>query len=171
MYAILYLFMALASLLGVAATWLLAPLLAFTADADGNLPRALHWFQTFDNTLDAGWKVQGSYGTYLQNGAIPTGPTLWWYRTCWLWRNPGYGFDYWPLGLEFYAAEWTVRVDSAKWWIATGPNGAFCVKYLGTTGVGLKLGWKAWAYWQSGAWAPNSYLWGPDRRLPICFTL
>jgi hypothetical protein len=169
MNIILYPFMVLASIMGVLATWLLAPLLALTADAQGNLPRPLYWFQTFDNTLDTGWYKYGIYGTYLLDGTVPTGLTLWWYRVKWLWRNPGYGFDYWPLGMVFNADEWRVRVDNDRWWIATGPNGAFCIKQLGD-GVRLKLGWKVWAYWRDGQWADPGYTWGPERRMPICFT-
>lgn len=170
MYLILYPIIAVASILLSVATWVLSPLLALTANAQGDLPSWLYWFQTFDNTLDAGWKVQGNYGTYLINGSVPTGITLWWYRVCWLCRNPAYGFDYWPFGVSFDATRWTVRVSNATWWIATGPNGMFCIKYLGTTGVGLKLGWKVWAYWSNGAWRPATYSWGPAHRAPVCFT-
>jgi hypothetical protein len=169
MHIILYPFMVLASILGSATTWLLAPLLALTADATGNLPRWLRWFQTFDHPLDWGWNGQGCFGTYLIDGTLPTGVTLWWYRVEWLWRNPGYGFDYWPLGLAFDSAEWTVRVDNDRWWIATGPNGAFCIKQLGE-GVRLKLGWKAWAYWHDSRWDGPESTWGPERRVPLCFT-
>lgn len=169
MYVIFYPIMAVASGLFVLLTWILAPLLALTSDASGNLPKWLAWFQTFDNTLDAGWKVQGNFGDYLTNGVAPTGIKLWWYRVQWLWRNPGYGFDYWPLGMSFDSTQWTVRVSTARWWIATGPYGAFCIRSL-ASGVSLKLGWKVWAYWQNGAWAPSNYAWGPARRVPLCFT-
>lgn len=176
MFLLLYPFLALVSLLLVALTCILAPLLVLSANSEANLPKFLCWFQTFDNTLDAGWKVQGNYGTYLKDGTVPAGFTLYWYRVRWLWRNPGYGFDYWPLGVAFNSADWAVLVDDGVWWIAFGPNGRFCVRYLATTKVGLKLGWKAWAYWndttplQKGSWKDASYSWGPDHRAPICFT-
>lgn len=169
MFYFLYPFLALLSVLAVVVTWIFAPLLALTADSYGNLPRFLYWFQTFDNTLDAGWRVQGNYGTYLQDGRVPTGITLWWYRTKWLWRNPGYGFDYWPFGCAFDASQWTVTTNNDRWWIASGPNGRFCIRSL-APGVSLKLGWKAWAYWDNGAWKPDAYTWGPERRAPLCFT-
>lgn len=171
MYILLYPVFGLASLLLTLLTFVLAPLLVLSANSSGNLPLCLYWFQTFDNTLDAGWKLQGNYGTFLVDGAVPTGVTLWWYRVRWLWRNPSYGWDYWPLGVPIDVSQWTVRVASERWWIATGPKGTFCIKYLGTSGVGLKLGWKAWAYWQNGAWAPASYSWGPARRAPVCLTV
>ncbi|MEX3556196.1 MAG: hypothetical protein VB131_06320 [Burkholderia gladioli] len=171
MYLILYPFFAFTSWLMTVVTFVFAPLLALTADATGNLPKWLYWFQTFDNTLDAGWKVQGNYGSYHVDGAVPAGVTLWWYRTRWLWRNPAYGWDYWPLGVAIDVSKWTVRVNTVTWWIATGPHGQFCVRYLATKGVGLKLGWKAWAYWRDGAWMPEGYAWGPSRRAPLCLTL
>ncbi|MBO1856862.1 hypothetical protein J4G52_25310 [Burkholderia cenocepacia] len=171
MYLVLYPFMAFASIFCVLLTWALAPLLALFVGADGNLPDWCYWFQTFDNTCDAGWKVQGNYGTYLVDGTMPAGITLWWYRVRWLWRNPAYGWDYWPLGIAFDAGQWRVVVNNARWWIAVGPRRAFCIRYLATSGVGLKLGWKAWAYWQNGVWAPSSYSWGPSGRMPVCFTL
>lgn len=169
MYVIFFPIMAVASMLFVLLTWIFAPWLALFANSAGNLPKWLSWFQTFDNTLDAGWNVQGNFGDYLKTGIAPTGLTLWWYRTLWLYRNPGYGFDYWLLGITFDSSQWTVRVNNARWWIATGPRGAFCVRSM-ASGVSLKLGWKAWAYWQSGAWAPSTFSWGPSRRTPICFT-
>lgn len=171
MYMILWPIWAIASLLFTGLTYLLAPLLALTANTAGNLPSWLSWFQTFDNTLDAGWKIQGNFGSYLTTDVAPTGITLWWYRVQWLWRNPGYTFDLIALGLVFDSSQWRVVVNSATWWIAFGPRGAFCVKYLRTSGVGLKLGWKAWAYWQDGAWAPPSYSWGPGHRVPVCCTV
>ena len=170
MYLILYPLLVLASLLITLVTYMLSPVLAALAGSDGNLPRWLYWFQTFDNTIDAGWQVQGNYGTYLATGIAPTGLTLWWYRVCWLCRNPAYGWDYWPFGVGFDATQWRVFLNGANWWVALGPSGAFCVRSL-AAGVSFKFGWKAWAYWQNDQWAPASYSWGPSRRAPLCFTL
>jgi len=165
-----YVVLVLASLLFMVLAWILAPLLALTCDAQGNLPVFLRWFQTQDNTCDAGWKVQGNYGTYLTDGTVPTGATLWWYRTLWLWRNPGYGFDYGPLGVAVDTTQWRVVQNDSAYFVALGPRGKFCIKSGGDRP--MKLGWKIWAYWDdtTNAWRPDSYTWGPRRRTSICFT-
>lgn len=54
------------------------------------LPYPFRLLHTHDNTLDGG-QLQG-YETGV------TGSKLWWQRTCWIWRNPGYGFDAEILG-------------------------------------------------------------------------
>jgi hypothetical protein len=179
MYLLLYPFFALASLLVSGLTWVLAPLLAVFTKGDGNLPGPLYLFQTFDNTLDMGW-IQGSFGDYTTTGVKPTGWTLWYYRFRWLQRNPAYGFDYWPFGAYMDPSQWTVTRNDASWQIYKGPHGLFCIRYMGTSGVGLKLGWKAWAYFNSTTNADGSvtltpqdayYSWGPSHRVPICITL
>lgn len=130
-------------------TVLLAPLLALTTQSDGNLPPRLYWFQTFDATLDEGRNPQ--YGF--------TGSD-WWVRTRWLWRNPGYGFDYFLLGIKFVAADWVIVRNDDKMFFAYSRNGAFNF----TTKRGwlrLKLGWKYWNRVETGNW---------DRfdKIPIC---
>lgn len=126
---LLYPFLAVASLLVGVLTMLLAPLLALTTRSDGNLPRCLYWFQTFDATLDDCRKPPFNW----------TGP-LWWTRTCWLWRNPAYGFDMFVFGCSFKAADWHVIEDTPARFIAVSKWGAF--SYRGTY---FKWGWKAWA--------------------------
>jgi hypothetical protein len=144
---------------------------AACANEEGWLPKWLMWFQTQDNSLDAGWKIQGNFGTYLTTGTVPTGATRWWYRVCWLWRNPAYGFGYWPLGVAVNAADWTVvinRTDGAESLIFAYTMWHFALLYSGSLGH-LKLGWKINAYLQpDGTWASKD--WGPEHRTMMAFT-
>jgi hypothetical protein len=138
---------------------------AWFASADGWLPRWLSWFQTFDATLDSGWK--DNYPGYT----MPTSAlTRWWQRTRWLYRNPAYGFSYWALGRAFDETQWRVvvweRNPSFELFIAYG-QGMFNVTYYGQQGR-LKLGWKAWNYFdaETAKWKPG-YVWGPEKRVPL----
>lgn len=72
-------------------TWILAPFLALLSMATGPvLPWGLWIFHTHDDDLDGGQH---------QKGWPPaTGVSLWWQRTCWMYRNPSYGFDAYVLG-------------------------------------------------------------------------
>jgi hypothetical protein len=146
-----------------------APLLA---SKDGWLPNWMRWFQTFDNSLDAGWQIQGNYGTYLIDGTVPTGLTLYLYRVRWLYRNPAYGFSYWLLGVPFVPAAWKVvcfMPGSNLTFIARGPRGAFNV-HAARLGWRFKLGWKAWNYFDLfNGW--KSTPWGPEWRVPFVFSI
>lgn len=64
---------------------LLAPLLALFVQDDGYLPRWLWWFQTPAAPAigDAQYQVEQMLGV----------SSKWWMATCWLARNPAYGFD------------------------------------------------------------------------------
>lgn len=61
----------------------------------------LSWFQTFDNACDEYfWGMYGSaekvtIAEYEQSSAL-----RYWYRVCWLARNPAYGFAQTVLGAE-----------------------------------------------------------------------
>lgn len=174
MLAFLYPFLALGDLTFTLLALFLAPIVAAFADSAGNLPRCLKWFQTFDASLDAGWK--DGYFVFAgrtSSETVPTGLELWWLRTRWLYRNPGYGFSYWVLGQAFDRSAWRVTrndIDASTGktlWIARGPRGAFNINYLGRWG-NAKLGWKAWNYWDGAAW--KTAPWGPVWRTPICFT-
>lgn len=141
---------------------------ALFASEDGWLPRWLSWFQTFDATLDSGWK--DNYAGYtMPSSALGR----WWQRTKWLYRNPAYGFSYWALGRAFDETKWHVLVwrRSAEFevFIAYG-QGMFNVTYYGAQGT-LKLGWKAWNYFDPGLsrWKPG-YVWGPEKRVPLAFS-
>ena len=111
---ILWFFGAIASLFFTILTWILAPWLAKQAGADGNLPPHLRWFQTFDATLDEGRKPQyGFTGTDVE------------VRTKWLRRNPGYGFDYYLLGIKYVADDWAIVRNDDKVFYAVSKSGAF----------------------------------------------
>jgi hypothetical protein len=146
-------------------------LVAAAADDHGWLPKWLAWFQTPDNSLDAGWRVQGNFGTYLIDGAVPTGVMLWWYRVLWLWRNPAYGFCYWALGIAVKPEEWTVHINrtaGVETLIFATSRWHFALLYGGSLGH-LKLGWKINAYLRpDGSWGAEN--WGPAHRTMIAFT-
>lgn len=147
----------LSVILGVL-TWLLAPLLAKTVQSDGNLPRRLRWFQTFDATCFEGRQPQ--YGMTGTDQQVAEG---------WLRRNPGYGFDYWLLGCKFDPKQWRVLVSRAdgSLFFAIGPWGRFCLE--GKIGVRFKFGWKALNYWNGTGWKSTPF--GPVWRAPICCTI
>ncbi len=93
MYARYVLFTALSMAVNILA-YLLSPFLAAYSVRRGIdvLPYPLSLLHTHDNTLDGGQK-QG----YEIGG---TGWKLWWQRTRWICRNPGYGFDAYILGFD-----------------------------------------------------------------------
>ncbi|WP_407059060.1 hypothetical protein ACKZDW_13410 [Ralstonia syzygii subsp. celebesensis] len=164
--AALYPVFVLASLAATAVACLLvnwwAPLLA---DRNGNLPRWLAWFQTFDASLDAGWRdgyIAASWGDTPLRRFLA--------RVYWLYRNPAYGWDYWALGVPFDPIGWRVvryiESDALTLFVAVG-NG-FNVYYHGRFGM-LKLGWKAWNCWEGDDWKPEPF--GPVWRLPLAFTV
>jgi hypothetical protein len=132
------------------------------ANDQGNLPKALRWLQTFDASLDAGW----------QDGYLPVswGHTRfkrYWARVYWLYRNPVYGLDYGLLGLPFDPQKWRVvrhlQTPTCVLFMALGP--AFNLYYHGRWGL-LKLGWKAWNYWDGHRWKTSP--WGKKWRVPVC---
>lgn len=168
---LIYPFLAFASLLFAGLTMVLAPALVLFADASGNLPGRLALFQTFDATLDAGWR-DGYFGSWQAEGAVPTCWRLWWLRTRWLWRNPGYTFDYTVLGCAFDSSEWhvircEVPANGPVSFFTIGPSGRF--NWMGKIGrFQVKLGWKAWNMWDSTASKWKAEPWGPELRIPLC---
>jgi hypothetical protein len=175
MYKITY---ALASIVNVLFTYLIAvpfaPLIAVFCKDDGYLPRWLCWFQTFDAPLDAGWKD----GYFMHSGesqdSAPLGFELWWLRVRWLWRNPAYGFCYWPLGIPYNPSDWyiyNIKVNGTvleEFAARTYDGKYFCY----TNSNGVKLGYKLWwaldSDWKLIPALPASR--GPDNRLPMCFS-
>jgi hypothetical protein len=157
-----------ATILQLLFTYLLAvpfaPLIALACKADGYLPDWLFWFQTFDAPLDAGWK-----DGYFPTSGTPTGSTLWWLRVRWLWRNPAYGFCYWPLGIPYDPSQWVIDINNepTEFKAHTKDGRYFCY----TSSAGDKYGYKLWWALEDGkligALPPSR---GPDNRLPICFT-
>lgn len=145
----------------VAVCWW-APLLV---DRDGNLPRWLRWFQTFDASADAGWR-----DAYYTGWLAETHVGRYVARVMWLCRNPAYGFDYELLGVPFAASEWRVvrYVESEDMVLFFAVGRGFNFYYEGRWGK-YKIGWKAWNRWDGTSWdAPN---WSEYERIPLCFTL
>lgn len=147
----------------------LAPLVAIFCKGDGYLPNWLAWFQTQDAPLDAGWR-----DGYFAVTGTPAGIRLWWLRVRWLWRNPAYGFCYWPLGIPYIPREWIIDILTTKGTTLvelkahTVDNRYFCH----TNSNGLKLGYKLWWALDEN-WKLMPVLGqnrGPNNRLPICFT-
>ena len=154
------------ALIGLFFTYVVAvlatPIILLFVRPDNNyLPRWLCWFQTFDASVDQGW-----LGNYFTN----TNPSSWWQRIWsysgsgtptglnrfllrvrWLWRNPAYGFDLWPLGMAYNPDDWIVKVCDVA-------NGQL-IKFYAETKDGLhfsycdssnrKFGWKLW--WALGS--------------------
>lgn len=162
-----YIIRTILQLLFTAVAYVLAPVVAIFCKDDGYLPNWLAWFQTQDAPLDAG--VRDNYEGFDPNDS------KWWNRTKWLWRNPAYGFCYWPLGIAYVPGDWIIDVlvrdetgRLTQFKAHTQDGRYFC----NTNSNGLKLGYKLW--WALGdddklipVMGPNR---GPDNRLPICFT-
>lgn len=173
MVYIKYAFLTILNLLFTLFAVIVAPIVSLFASNDGWLPNWLKWFQTFDASLDAGWK-DGYFGSF---STPPTGYKLWWYRTKWLWRNPAYGFCYWVLGTSFKPEDWTVTFvqdgNYTKFIAWSKDRKHFCLSYNGRFGS-WKLGWKAWNYFQhldaDGKPVWNDQPWGPEWIAPISFT-
>lgn len=179
LYVLAYPFAALLALLfDVVAKFLLNWIVAAFADVSGNLPRALKWFQTFDAPLDQGAinrrdeLIAGVGDTWA---AFNPNPVSWFQRyknrALWLFRNTGYGFDYYLLGVQWHPEEWRVvrfvNTPELVLFIAIGRG--FNIYAHGRYGM-AKLGWKAWNLYQqdTGKW---SAAWGDGGRIPVTFSL
>jgi hypothetical protein len=81
-----YLASALLALFVTLVAYLIAPVLPLFADAEGNLPRWLHWFQTPDNPIwgDSSFASREAIGMSRYRRSV-----------AWLWRNPAQGLDSW----------------------------------------------------------------------------
>lgn len=140
------------------------------------LPTWLKWFDTFDASIDAGWLD----GYFEPKGAHSASypPNFWlrkYYQWKWLQRNTGYGFAYWPLGIEFDQGDWDVHTarfdaDGSVLFVATSWQGYWCIGYGGKWGS-YSLGWKAKNYWWPGdnKWSTNP--WGPEWRTQIVMSI
>lgn len=167
MYTLAYPFLALADILVTLFAWSAVNWwVPIFADRHGYLPRWLKWFQTFDASLDWGW--QGGTPGFNPDGSQH------WNRVKWIYRNPAYGFAYWALGISFDPARWRVRrfvsTPSLELFVATGPNGLFNLYYHGRLGM-LKLGWKAWNYYDTSTGRWKTKPWGPVWRAPATFSV
>jgi hypothetical protein len=114
MIYIKYILFAIVQLLIDVVSFPLAPLVALFADKDGNLPKWLSLFQTYDNTLDGddGYKAEHRFFPDNANAF-----QVWANRTGWLWRNPAYGFDM-LLGADVQVGD-ILRINGDR---ATGDN-------------------------------------------------
>jgi hypothetical protein len=167
----IYVLLTLLNLVFTGFAYVLAPVVALFCRADGWLPKWLAWFQTFDASLDAGWR-----DGYFPVTGTPTGRARWWLRTKWLWRNPAYGFCYWAIGINFVPADWEivsfVRHDDGTCDFHARTKDGRYFNLMAATGT--KLGWKAWNYFdgldEAGQPKWKTSPWGPAWRTPICFT-
>ena len=119
---------AIFDLLFVAQCYITNPIVCLFADEYGNLPKALRWWQTWDNTLDVEWMVTEKkvpstfrydyarhYVYHYENhdagiagyvDIIDPSFSLWervqryFCRLAWLYRNTGYGFSYEVTGVD-----------------------------------------------------------------------
>ena len=148
------------------------------ADKDGNLPKYLYYWQTFDATL-----YEGQYAAVreFESGNI-TGawkdydpyPVAAWgrykNRAFWLFRNSCYGFSYYVFGCKWVKADWTITtyVDTPEktLFIARSTSGHFNVYYHGRFGM-LKIGWKAWNMHDPISKTFTKDNWGMGGMIPI----
>lgn len=177
---IAYPFMAVfALILDIICKFFLNWIVVLFCDEEGNLPKCLYWFQTFDNTCYAGQycrqsEIAARLGGDTWIDFIPY-PTTAWQRYLnrgkWLFRNTAYGFDYYLFGLEFIPSNWKcvkwVRTDTLELEIHVGDG--FNIKYLGYLGS-YKFGWKASNMYDSNS---NTYpgIWGDLNRIPLAFSI
>lgn len=134
--------------------------IALLANKDGWLPKSLKWFQTFDNSLDAG----------VDSGFFRRSSSLWWNRTRWLYRNSAYGFAYYALGIPFIPKDWTVQryEGEAGVFYAKSTDGYFNYRG-GRWNFAVKLGWKAWNMYDENTRTWETVPWGPEWRIPyVC---
>jgi hypothetical protein len=159
--------------IGIIFTYLIAvpltPLIVLFANKDdGYLPRWLCWFQTFDAPVDQGW-----IGNYFTNATpnnwwervwsysgqgTPSGFNRWLLRIRWLWRNPAYGFDLWPLGMNYDPSDWVITILEVT-------NGQL-MRFAAQTKDGKhfsycdhtnrKFGWKLWWALDTTKWTLQS---------------
>jgi len=111
----------LVSLLLTVVTAIGAPLWVSLADASGNVPVWLSWLQTSDNTLDgdAPWQDPAVHPWMCR---LPP----FWKRVCWMWRNPGGGFDIGPAGATIdQCIRWRGNPDTSN----QGGSGGVCVAW------------------------------------------
>lgn len=127
------------------------------------LPSWLSWFDTFDADLDQG----------VRDGSI-TGPSVYWNRVKWLYRNSAYGFSYWAIGMPFVGEVWrVVRYEETAdrlTFIAVSATGHFNV-HATRLGLRFKLGWKAWNYYDKATGGWQQQPWGPVWRVPFVFSI
>jgi len=153
-----YLALAIANILFYVLAMLLAPVLPLFALGVPHLPTWLSWFDTPDNPLDGDAPFQSPQGGSLFSGTV-TGIKQYVNRVIWLWRNPGYNFDFKVLGFTTVVGSTTTSKGSLPvggalangWYFATvtNPDGTsafqfYYVKTYGSHAFRLDFGWKVW---------------------------
>lgn len=131
--------------------WLLNPIVVLFVDDNGNLPRWLSYFQTFDAPLPKGYKE----------------------GLAWLNRNPAYGFDLNVFGIKWTPSDWRVLYDEEdddrRLFLAIGANGAFSMYYRNKKiNKYLKFGWKAWNYYDRNTMTFSRDWEGTNGKIPAC---
>jgi hypothetical protein len=157
MIYIKYSFLAILQLLISLVSYPLAPFVSLFCNSDGNLPKWLSLFQTYDNTCDGddGYKTEHRFFPSNSNGF-----QRWVNRTGWLWRNPAYGFDM-LLGADCQVNDTLIisgdkatgdgpyHPGSCNWRLYRGTKLiAFQWYYVGnfstTKCLRVNVGWKLW---------------------------
>ncbi len=154
---LLYPFYAIGSLSITLIAYLISPILALLPDEDGNLPKWLYYFQTFDAPVPKGY----------------------WNGLKWLCRNPVYGFDLNLFGIEYDPKKWKTIYNKNGLLVFVCTNGAFSIAndkenplndkwYLPS----LKLGWKVFNFTDENR-NPVSYgMSGLNKgKVPFCFSI
>src|SRR5574341_756085 len=133
---------------------------ALFANKEGWLPKWLTWFQTFDNSLDAG----------VDSGFFKRSSNVWWNRTRWLYRNSTDGFAYYVLGIPFIPSDWAVQRYEGEAGVFKAKSTRGYFNYRGSRwNFAVNLGCKAWNMYDesTGAWETSP--WGPEWRIPyVC---
>lgn len=144
------------------------------ADKAGNLPRFLYWFQTFDATLYQGQLARErdlQYGKTKYPEFIPYPMTGWQRylnRGLWLFRNTGYGFNYFLFGLKWEPETWKVlrlvNTPEKSVFFAVGRRG-FNFYHRSKYGR-YNLGWKARNMYDEKT-GTFSRVWGDGSKVPL----
>lgn len=137
-------------------TWILSPVLVLFADRHGDLPWYLSYFQTFDATLPKGY----------------------WNAVKWMCRNPGYTFDLKVLGLKWVKEDWKLIKFSNPdehhvFFLAINKKTcAFNLYYYNEDNYTMlryvKLGWKAWNFFDIPTKTFSKTWEGTEGKVPIC---
>lgn len=149
---LIYPFFILGSIITTLMAYIVNPIIPLFADKDGNCPKYLYYFQTFDMPL----------------------PPNYWDAVKWLYRNPAYGFDLFVFGIDFFPEDWVVVKNTDTMFFAYDRvTGAFTFKHEGGKYLpAMKLGWKVfWFRREDGSFSDGKAAWNNWlARAPFCFT-
>lgn len=114
--------------------------------------KQLNWFQTHDNACDEYfWGVYGDSDKVSIEDYIDSSLLRYWYRICWLCRNPAYGFGHTVLG---FPRDDSTITDNFIWksfeittWTNSSGRRAFNIKgnlfLTKSYYLSINIGWKA----------------------------